>query len=107
MATVLKALANTVTLDYISSKIEGDKTVYTLKGSSPLPTLLEAKSKLHSVLNLPPDIPEDITITETKRGRVFRDFIVEVTVPRDKLGKLRDLIAKKYGLRRRPYSGEK
>ena len=107
MASIVSALSKTITVDYVGTRSEGNKTIYTLKATSPLKTLVEAKSKIISILNFPPDIPENITIEQVKKGLILKDYRVEVTVPKNRFGKPRDLVAKKYGvLRRRPYSGE-
>ena len=107
MASIVSALSKTVTVDYVGSRSEGDKTIYTMKATSPAKTLVEAKSKIISILNFPPDIPENISIEEIKRGIILKDYTVELTVPKTRMGKPRDLVAKKYGVvRRRKYSGE-
>jgi hypothetical protein len=94
-------------MDHIGTRVEGENTVYVFKTTSFHPSIVEIKSKLMSALDLPVDIPKDIKITEVKHGKLFKEYIVEIVVDKNKIGKLKDLIAKKYGIiRRRPYSGE-
>ena len=91
-------------MDHIGVRTEDGKTVYIFKTTSIFPSLVEMKSKILSVLDAPVDIPEDIRVKEVKRGLLTKEYVVEIVVSRDTVGKLSNLIAKKYGLiRSRPY----
>ena len=99
-------LASLLEMDHVGVRTEGDKTVYIFKTTGLVPSLVEAKSKILSVLDLPVDIPEDINIREVKKGPLTKEYLVEITVDNSKVGKVSNLIAKKYPLilrRRRPY----
>ena len=99
-----RMLAACLEMDHIGTRVEGDKTIYTFKTTSFRPTFTEIKAKIFSVLDLPVDIPEDVTIREVKRGPVLREYLVDITVDSGKIGKVENLLAKKYGIiRRRPY----
>lgn len=108
LSGILKGLLE---MDHIDTKVDypvPGKVTYTFKTTSLVPSLVELKSKILSVLDLPVDIPENIIVTEVKRGKVFREYLVDIVVDKSKVGKAADLLAKKYGLiRRRPYSGER
>jgi len=96
-------------MDHVETKVVGDRTIYTFKTTSIVPSLVEIKSKILSVLDAPFDIPMDVKVDEVKRGKIFKEYLVHITVPKEKVGKISDLIAKKYPLiafRRRRYSGE-
>jgi len=98
------ALSAVLEMDHVGTRVEGDKTIYTFKTTSFRPTFTEIKAKILSMLDLPVDIPEDVTIREVKRGPVFREYLVDITVDSRRIGKLENLLAKKYGIiRRRPY----
>jgi len=99
-------VAEILQMDYMGSEIRGDKAVYKYMTTGIAMTTTELKAKILSILDWPIDIPSDITITEIKKGKIFKDYLVEIAVPREKIGKLKNLIAKKYGIiRHRPYSG--
>ena len=101
LASVLSSLLE---MDHVGTRVEGDKTIYTFKTTSLLPSTTETKAKILSVLDLPVDIPEDITITEVKKGLVFKEYLVDIVVDSKKIGKAENLLAKKYGIiRKRPY----
>ena len=94
-------------MDHVGTRIEGENTIYTFKTTSLHPSIAELKSKILSILDLPVDIPKDIRITEVKHGKIFKEYIVDIVVDTEKIGKLSDIIAKKYGIiRKRKYSGE-
>lgn len=106
---ITSALKSILEMDHLDTRVEGNKTIYTFKTTSLIKSLVEPKSKILSVLDFPVDIPQDVSIKEVKRGRILKEFVVDITVPSRLAGKLRDLIAKKYpliDLRRRKYSGE-
>lgn len=108
LASILSGLLE---MDHIGTEIVGDNTIYTFKTTSLFKSLTEIKAKILSLFDLPMDIPKNVEIQEVKRGRLFKEYIVKITVPRDRIGRLTDLIlAKKYPVipfRRRAYSGEK
>jgi hypothetical protein len=106
-----RVLADLLEMDHVDTRKDypvPGKTTYTFKTTSLFPSLVEAKSKVLSMLDAPVDIPENVSVTEVKRGKLFREYLVEIQVDSGKIGKLSDLLAKKYGiLRRRKYSGER
>jgi len=107
MSILASILAAVLEMDHIGTEVVADKTIYKFKTTSLFPSLVEAKSKVLSVFDLPIDIPENVEVREVKRGKIFKEFLVDITVDTRKIGKATDLLAKKYGiLRRRPYSGE-
>jgi len=107
IATAIKAVLE---MDHVDTKRDyptPGKTTYTFKTSGLSISFQEIKAKILSVFDFPMDIPEDITVTEVKRGPVFKEYLIDIVVDSGKIGKVADLLAKKYGiLRRRPYSGE-
>ena len=97
-------LSSLLEMDHIGVRTEGDKTIYIFKTTGLVPSLVEAKSKVLSVLDLPVDIPEDINVREVKKGPLTKEYLVEITVDSGKVGKVSNLLAKKYGIiRKRPY----
>ena len=99
-------LSSLLEMDHVGVRTEGDKTVYIFKTTGLVPSLVEAKSKILSVLGLPVDIPEDISVREVKKGPLTKEYLVEITVDSRKIGKVSNLLAKKYPLilkRRRGY----
>jgi len=91
--------------DFLETTVVGDDVIYTFKITSLAQTLVELKSKIISIINIPPDIPKNIEIQLVKSGKVFKEFLVTLTVDKNKIGKLRDLLSKKYGIIREwPYS---
>jgi len=104
-------LASLLEMDHVGTEVVGDNTIYTFKTTSIFKSLTELKAKILSLFDLPMDIPKNVEIQEVKRGRLFKEYLVKITVPRDRIGRLTDLIiAKRYPLiplRRRHYSGEK
>ena len=98
------ALRSLLEMDHLDTRVEGDKTIYTFKTTSLMPSTTEIKAKILSMLDSPVDIPEDITVREVKRGLIFKEYLVDIVVPTRRIGKLSNLLAKKYGIiRRRPY----
>lgn len=95
-------------LDYYGARVEGDKTILIYKTTGIHPSVVEFKSKIYSILDLPPDIPANINVTEIKKGIAgLKEYSVEITIPKHGVGKLTDILAKKYGVfRKRKYSGE-
>ena len=91
-------------MDHIGVRTEGDKTIYIFKTTGLVPSLVEAKSKVLSVLDLPVDIPEDINVREVKKGPLTKEYLVEITVDSGKVGKVSNLLAKKYGIIRKRLS---
>ena len=94
-------------MDYVgaTSNPAADTVTYTFKTTSVIKSLVELKSKVLSLFDLPLDIPVDVNVTELKRGPVFKDYLVDITVKSDRVGKVSNLLAKKYGLiRKRPYT---
>jgi len=97
-------LAQLLEMDHVGVREELDRTVYTFKTTSLLPSLVEAKSKLFSLLDFPADIPGDVTVKEVKKGLIFKEYLVDIAVDRKGVGRPSNLLAKKYGIiRRRPY----
>jgi len=92
-------------IDFIGMKTVGEYTVYTFKTSGIAPKMQEIKAKILSVLDFPLDIPVNIVVKEVKKGKLFKEYEVEMTVHKEKIGKASDLLASRYGLRRREYSG--
>ena len=91
-------------LDFIGAETRGSNTVFKYVTTGFAKTLTEIKSKIFTMLDLPFDIPNDITITEIKKGPLFKQYLVEISVPKERIGKLGNLISKKYGIiRSRPY----
>lgn len=106
-SVIAKALEACLEMDHIGTEVKGDKTVYIFKTTSIIPSLVELKAKILSLLDFPMDIPENVEVEEVKHGIVFKEYIVRITVPRYKLGRLSNLLARKYGiLRKRPYSSK-
>lgn len=104
LGAVLKDLLE---MDHIGVTMAGDEVIYHFKTTSVIPSLVEMKAKILSVLDTPVDIPKNVEVREVKRGPLFKEYLVDITVPARKVGELSDLLAKKYGIfRRRPYSGE-
>lgn len=107
LATLLKSLLE---MDHIGTETVGDTTIYTFKTTAIAKPLAEVKAKVMSILDLPVDIPRNVEIEEVKRGPVLKEYIVKIHVPRGGMGKLTDLLAKKYTIipfrRRIKYSGE-
>jgi len=102
-------LANILEMDHIGIERIGDDTIYIFKATSIFKSLTELKAKILSLLDLPLDIPKNVDIQEVKRGRIFKEYIVRITVPSNRIGQVTDLLARKYPiipLRRRRYSGE-
>ena len=108
MASVIAATITAILeMDHVGTSVVGENTIYTFKATSLIPSLVELKSKILSVLDFPVDIPKNVEIKEVKRGPIFKEYIVDITVSSGKIGKVSDLLAKKYGIvRRRKYSGE-
>jgi len=101
-------LESVLEMDHVGTRVEGENTIYTFKTTGFHPSIVEIKSKILSVFDLPVDIPKDVRITEVKHGRVFKEYLVEIVVDSRLIGKVSDLLAKKYGVfRRRPYSAER
>ena len=93
-------------MDLIGTRIEGDKVVYTYKTKSLIPSIVEAKAKILSAFHLPVDIPCDIKVNQAKRGLIYKEYVVDVTVPANKAGVPSNLLAKNYPvvpMRKRPY----
>jgi len=106
LTAILKALLE---MDHIGVETTENSTIYKFKTTGLFKSTAELKSKILSVLDLPVDIPKNISIKEAKRGKVFKEYIIEITVPNNRIGQLTDLLARKYPiipLRRRRYSGE-
>ena len=106
LSTILKALLE---MDHIGVEKRGSNTVYVFKTTGLFKSTAELKSKVLSLLDLPVDIPNNIEVEEVKRGRIFKEYIVKISVPENRIGQLTDLLARKYPivpLRRRRYSGE-
>jgi len=104
LATII---ASVLEMDHVGTEVVGERTVYTFKTTSLFPSLVELKSKILSMFDLPIDIPVNVEVKEVKRGRIFKEYLVDITVDTRRIGRISDLLAKKYGvLRRRPYSGE-
>ena len=104
LSIISSILASLLEMDHVGTRVEGDKTVYTFKTTSLVPSLTELKSKILSMLDFPVDIPSDVTIKEVKKGPIFKEYLVDITVDRRGIGKLSNLLARKYGiLRKRPY----
>jgi len=98
------ALSAILEMDHVGTRVEGDRTIYTFKTTSLIPSLVEMKSKVFSLFDLPMDIPEDITVREVKKGPIFKEYLVDIAVPTRKIGKVSNLLAKKYGIiRKRAY----
>jgi len=109
MILIGRAIQALLEMDHLDTKIVGNKTIYTFKTTSLVPSLVELKSKILSLFDFPVDIPMNVDVEEVKRGKIFKEYLVHITVPKEKVGKMSDLIAKKYPLlafRRRRYSGE-
>jgi len=108
MAFVISSIITAILeMDHIGTEVVGENTIYKFKTTSISPSLTEFKCKVLSVLDFPIDIPKNVEIREVKRGKLFKEYVVDITVPTRKIGKVSDLLAKKYGIvRRRPYSGE-
>ena len=100
-------LADLLEMDHIGTRVEGDNTIYTFKTTSLTKRLVETKCKILSMLDAPFDIPKNVEIQPVKKGLLFKEYIVDITVPSSRIGELSDLLATKYGIfRRRKYSGE-
>ena len=108
MPTVLgRILGGILQMDLLRIDLEDDRVVYTFVTTGAFRSLQEVKAKALMLLDLPVDIAMDVNIEETKRGPIFKDYLVKVSVPIRGVGKISDLLARKYGIfRRRPYSGE-
>lgn len=101
------AVAAVLEMDHVGTSVVGENTIYTFKTTSLIPSLVELKSKILSILDFPIDIPKNVEVREVKRGPIFKEYIVDITVDTGKVGKVADLLAKKYGIvRKRKYSGE-
>jgi len=97
-------LSSLLEMDHVGVRTEGDRTIYIFKTTGLVPSLVEAKSKVLSVLDLPVDIPEDINVKEVKKGPLTKEYLVEIAVDSRRIGKVSNLLAKKYGIiRKRPY----
>jgi len=83
-------------MDHVATRVEGGKAIYTFKTTSLAPSLTEIKSKIFSVLDFPVDIPEDVTVREVKRGPIYKEYLVDIVVNRESMGKLSNLLARKY-----------
>jgi len=104
IAILGKFISRTFGFDYIGYEKENDLIVYKFKTSIVSKNLAEAKSKILSILNFPPDIPVDIDIEIIKERPLFKDAIVRVKVKDSGIAPLVDLLAKKYGrIRSRKY----
>ena len=95
VSSLLKAVLE---MDHIGTKRKGNQTIYTFKTTSAIESFVEMKSKILSVLDFPIDVPENIVIKEVKRGPVFREYVVDITVDNKMIGQLGNLLAKKYGV---------
>jgi len=108
MAAVMSGIMkNLFQMDYVGARTDPitDSVTYIFKTTSVSENLTEVKAKVLSLFDLPVDIPTDVKVTLLKRGPVFRDYLVEITVKSNKVGKVSNLLAKKYGLiRKRPYT---
>jgi len=102
-----RAIAAILEMDHVDTKRdypEPGKTTYTFKTSGISESLQEIKAKILSILDWPIDIPSDITITEVKKGPVFKEYLVDIVVDSGRVGKIENILARKYGIfRRRPY----
>jgi len=102
-----RAIAAALEMDHLDTKKDyptPGKTTYTFKTSGISDSIQEIKAKILSVLDWPVDIPEDVTVTTVKKGPVFKEYLVDITVDSGKIGKAENIIARKYGLlRKRPY----
>ena len=110
MMALAAILKNTLKIDTMDVSVNEEGVTYTFKTSGISKSLTELKAKVASVLDIPLDIPKNIEVIEAKRGRIYKDYIVKVTVPKRKIGAVRDLVAKKYPAvqaRRVLYSGER
>lgn len=93
-------------MDQIGTRVEGNNTVITYKTKSLIPSIVEAKGKIISAFHLPVDIPCNIKVQQVKRGRIYKEYVVEVTVPSTLAGDPSNLLAKNYPIlpvRKRPY----
>ena len=79
-------------MDHVGTEVRGDETVYTFKTTSLHPRLTEVKAKLLSIADFPMDIPSRVEVEEVKKGILFKEYIVRIHVPREGIGKIRDLI---------------
>jgi len=99
-------ISNLLEMDHIGTEVDpySDEVTYIFKTTGLHPSIAEMKAKILSVLDFPVDIPVNVEIEEAKRGLIFKDMIVRITVKRSKIGSLENLLAKKYGIiRRKPY----
>jgi len=105
MASIIAAtVGNLLEMDHVNTERVGDETVYTFKTTSLIKSLTELKAKILSILDFPVDIPHNVEIEEVKDGILFKEYIVKIYVNSRMVGKVENLIAKKYGIiRHRPY----
>jgi len=104
---LVRGLAAILEMDHLDTKKDyptPGKTTYTFKTSGISDSAQELKAKILSILDWPVDIPEDVTVTEVKKGPVFKEYLVDIVVDSGRIGKLENLLARKYGrFRERPY----
>ena len=93
---ISELLKGILEMDHIGTEDLGDRVLYKFKTTGLNEGLVEIKAKVLSVLDFPMDIPVDVTVSEVKRGPVFREYIVEITCPKRGIGKFADLLKKKY-----------
>jgi len=101
-----RAIAAILEMDHIDTKKDypaPGKTTYTFITTGVSKNIQELKAKILSMLDWPVDIPEDVKVSMVKKGRVFKEYLVDIVVDSGKIGKVENLIARKYGLRKRPY----
>lgn len=102
LASVLQDLLE---MDHVDTSTSAGKTTYTFKTTSLVPSLVELKSKILSIFDFPIDVPDDVNIREVKKGKLFKEYLVDITVDSAKIGKAKNLLSKKYGIvRNRPYT---
>jgi len=87
MATVVaKIIAEILGMDHIDTQVVGDRVIYKYKSTGILSSagVQELKAKIFSLLDFPADIPIDVRITPVKRGAIFKEYVVEIEVPRER-----------------------
>jgi len=93
MLSVFSALLEMfLEMDHVDTEVQDDEVIYTFKTTSLVPALTKIKAALLSVADFPVDIPSKIEVEEIKRGVLFKEYLVKIHVPREGIGKIRDLI---------------